>query len=214
MTEDYEFEREDGKAIEEQEERPQKVNPSSRSTVVGVNLSCDVGCLLVEDCNSFEGISDKEFSKRTAANLCTLYKQLFDIKKQQEAMHGPDGEILEYTKSKFLIDMPSSVQTMPREKPCPVEKPKTKWEKFREERGLPPRQKRSRLVFDPVTNDWVPRWGKGSIKKLEDQRQWLMPTQEKHDAAGVDPFTYARAEKRAKVEKQKLAEVRNQVNAV
>ena len=30
----------------------------------------------------------------------------------------------------------------------------------------------------------------------------------------MDPFTYARAEKKAKLEKQKLSEVRNQVNAV
>jgi len=55
---------------------------------------------------------------------------------------------------------------LPREKPCPVEKSKTKWEKFREEKGLPPRKKRSRLVFDEITNDWVPRWGTGSIKKI------------------------------------------------
>ena len=47
--------------------------------------------------------------------------------------------------------MPSSKVVLPREKTCPVEVPKTKWEKFREERGMAPRAKRSRLVFDELT---------------------------------------------------------------
>ena len=50
--------------------------------------------------------------------------------------HGPDGEILEFTKSKYMVDMPDALQVLPREKPCPTEKEKTKWEKFREERGM------------------------------------------------------------------------------
>ena len=56
---------------------------------------------------------------------------------------------------------------MPRHRPLPKPKPMTKWEKFRIERGLPPRRKRGRMVFDPITNDWVPRWGAGSIKHIE-----------------------------------------------
>ena len=118
---------------------------------VGLNKNIDLGCLLVEDCQSYEGISDKDFSKRTAENLCTLYKQLFDLKKEQDAAHGADGEILEYTKSKYLVELPDTKVVLPREKPCPVEKPKTKWEKFREERGLPPRRKRAFMVFDEIT---------------------------------------------------------------
>ena len=104
----------------------------------------------------------------------------------------PDGEILEYTKSQFLIDMPKALQVLPREKKCPTEKPKTKWEKFREERGLAPLAKRSLLVFDPITQDWAPRWGKGSVKKIEDKHNWLMEEKGKHRTAGMDPFTYAR----------------------
>lgn len=41
-----------------------------------------------------------------------------------------------------------------------------------------------------------------------------MPEKGKHREAGVDPFTFARAEKKAKSEKQNLAEVRNKVNAI
>jgi len=47
----------------------------------------------------------------------------------------------------------------------------------------------------------VPRYGKGSIKKIEDKHQWMMEVKPKHDEAGVDPFTFARSEK--KIEKEK-----------
>jgi len=75
---------------------------------------------------------------------------LFELKSKQDAKHGEDGEILEYTKSANTVQMPSSVTVLPREKPCPKEDVKTKWEKFREERGLTARKKRSRLVYDPI----------------------------------------------------------------
>lgn len=90
---------------------------------------------------------------------------------------------------------------LPREKPVPKEKEKTKWEKFREERGLPPRKKRSRLVFDPITKDWVPRWGKGSVKKIADKMNFAMEEKPIHRMTGMDPFTFAKAEKKAKMEK-------------
>ena len=216
---EYAFVREDGEAIGVADKKPEdgKVQESAskpKSTNIGINLNCDPGALLVEDCQSFEGISGKEFSKRTASNLSTLFKRLFDIKKEQEAKHGPDGEILEYTKSRYMVELPDSVVVLPREKPCPKEKTKTKWEKFMLERGMTPRKRRSRLVFDPITKDWVPRWGKGSIKKIEDEHQWLHPEKPKHVESGMDPYTYAKAEKKQKFEKQKLAEVKNKVHAM
>jgi hypothetical protein len=72
------------------------------------------------------------------------------MKVKQDAKHGEDGEILEYTKSTYTLNMPLGKTVLPREKPAPKEDPKTKWEKFREEKGIPKKKKRSRLVFDPV----------------------------------------------------------------
>jgi regulator of ribosome biosynthesis len=77
----------------------------------------------------------------------------------------------------------------------------TKWEKFRIEKGLPQKEKRSRMVFDPLSNDWVPRYGTGSIKKMEDKYNVVMEEKEKHREAGMDPFTYKKNEK--KIEKEK-----------
>jgi hypothetical protein len=30
------------------------------------------------------------------------------------------------------------------------------------------------MVFDAKTNDWVPRFGMGSIKKLDEKYNWIM----------------------------------------
>ena len=83
---EYAFEREDGEDIKVGGKR-KSTNPDAPvfkpkiTTNIGVNLNCDPGMMLVEDCQSYESITAKEFSKRTADNLCTLYKQLFDLKK-------------------------------------------------------------------------------------------------------------------------------------
>jgi hypothetical protein len=97
----------------------------------------DIGCLLIEDCRSYEGLAQKDFDARTQANLCSLYQHLFDLKKQQKLDDGgEDGEILEYTKSKWNVRLPESKVTLPRQHPPPKQKPLTKWEKFRIEKGL------------------------------------------------------------------------------
>lgn len=101
---------------------------------------------------------------------------------------------------------------VPRAKPVPKEKPKTKWEKFREEKGLPARKKRSRLIFDPITNDWVPRWGPNSKKKIEAKHEWLL--EDKAGQEGTDPFTVKRQEKKLQLEKEKLRKIKNDLHAV
>lgn len=74
----------------------------------------------------------------------------------------------------FSVNLPAPKIVTPREKPIPKEKPLTKWEKFRLERGLPARMKRSRMIFDPITNDWVPRWGNKSAKQIKEKHNWLI----------------------------------------
>jgi regulator of ribosome biosynthesis len=109
---------------------------------------------------------------------------------------GGEDEILEYTQSKHLVQLPEPLVVLPRMFPPPKPKPLTKWEKFRIERGMPTKGKRSRMVFDPITKDWVPRYGMGSIKKIEDKYNWLMEEKPKHVASGLDPFTYKKNEKK------------------
>lgn len=35
------------------------------------------------------------------------------------------------------------------------------------------KHKRSRKVWDEITKDWVPRFGRGSIKKIEEDANWI-----------------------------------------
>jgi regulator of ribosome biosynthesis len=107
--------------------------------------------------------------------------------------------------------LPKPKLVLPREKPVPKPKPLTKWEKFRIEKGLPAKEKRSRMVFDPITQDWVPRFGMGSIKKIQDEANWIMEEKPKHVAAGIDPFTYKKQEKKIEKEKQSLRELKNRI---
>jgi hypothetical protein len=131
--------------------------------------------------------------KETKKNFCLLFKEMFELRREQKAKHGEDGEILEYTKPIFNVWLPDAKIVLPREKPIPKPKSLTKWENFRLEKGLPARQKRSRMVFDPISNDWVPRFGPGSKKKIEEKHNWLM---EDKGSKGVDPFTQKRQEKK------------------
>ena len=93
----------------------------------------------------------------------------------------------------FNVELPQSRVVLPREKPIPKEKPMTKWEKFRIEKGLPPKAKRSRMVYDPLSKDWVPRHGYKSAKFVEEKHNWLMLDKPSH--GNTDPFTRRREEK-------------------
>lgn len=111
----------------------------------------------------------------------------------------------------FSVHLPNAKIIVPREKPAPKEKPTTKWEKFRLERGLAARKKRSRLVFDPISDDWVPRWGHNSAKKVEEAHNWLML--DKPSLEGKDPFTKLKQEKRVQLEKENLKRMKNDIYA-
>lgn len=82
--------------------------------------------------------------------------------------------MLEYDKPVYSIKLPEPTYDLPWFRPLPKEKGLTKWEWFWIEKGLPPRKKRSRMVFDPITNDWVPRWGPGSIKKIQEASEFII----------------------------------------
>lgn len=112
----------------------------------------------------------------------------------------------------FSVTLPPPRIITPREKPIPKEKPMTKWEKFRLERGLPARKKRSRLVFDPISNDWVPRWGHNSKKQIEEKHNWLMVDKPGEEGES-NPFTKRRQEKKLVLEKENLKRMKNDIYA-
>eukprot|EP00920_Eleutheroschizon_duboscqi_P020135 GHVT01047966.1.p1 GENE.GHVT01047966.1~~GHVT01047966.1.p1 ORF type:complete len:266 (+),score=36.44 GHVT01047966.1:190-987(+) len=100
---------------------------------------------------------------------------------------------------------------LPRSKPIPKPKPLTRWQKYAQEHGIEKR-KRSRLVWDEITKDWVPRWGAKSIKKIQDKSSGILEVQD-----GEDPYEdlfEARSKQKSLVKaKQKLRELRNTVES-
>ena len=56
------------------------------------------------------------------------------------------------------------------------------------------------MVFDPITNDFVPRFGMGSAKKIAEKHNWLMPERQKNVVAGVNPFDFKKNEKKIEME--------------
>ncbi|CEM18495.1 unnamed protein product [Vitrella brassicaformis CCMP3155] len=98
---------------------------------------------------------------------------------------------------------------LPRRLPIPKQKAKTRWKKFAETKGIVKR-KRSRIVWDEVKQDWVPRWGYKSLKANLDKATPIVEVKHGQDPL-EDPFQ-KRAEERQLVKaKQKLREMRNKL---
>lgn len=62
--------------------------------------------------------------------------------------------------------------SFPRSKALPKPKPKTKWEKFAEKKGIV-KHKKSHLVYSEGHKEWVPRFGGRSAERRE-QEDWCV----------------------------------------
>lgn len=117
------------------------------------------------------------------------------------------------TEDGVLAELPALFSVhLPREKPIPAMKAKTRWEKFAEQKGIQ-KQKRGRMVYNEEVKDWVPRWGAGSTKKIEDKHNWCLPHREGM-ADDECPFQKRKDEKNLNMAKQKIREVRNKAEAL
>merc|ERR1712141_762391 len=101
--------------------------------------------------------------------------------------------------------LPPGTSIIPREKPIPKPKPPTKWEKYAKEKGIENKKKKSRMVWDEVVKDWVPRFGYKKAK-AEVEKNWAMEWKE---GQTQDPYEKAIEEKREKVAKNELQRLRN-----
>lgn len=81
------------------------------------------------------------------------------------------------------LTLPPPQFALPREKPIPKEKEKTKWEAFAERKGIQKRRKdeRGKLVWDDASQDWVKRYGYGGKAMREKEMQWMEEVDEKEE---------------------------------
>nr|CEL65123.1 TPA: ribosome biogenesis regulatory protein, putative [Neospora caninum Liverpool] len=148
----------------------------------------------------------------------------------------------ETTDDGVLVSLPPPVKNstfkLPRMHPAPAAKKLTRWEAFAKEKGIQKR-KRSRLVWDERTKDWVPRWGHKGIQKMKEISEAVIEdkggeyvgrrgrdrgvtkklgstVKETRKARRQDvgcPFEAKAKEAKLKRAKQKLRELRNKLEA-
>jgi regulator of ribosome biosynthesis len=99
----------------------------------------------------------------------------------------------------------------------PRAKAETRWQKFARENNIQ-KTKRSRNVYDEPTGEYLPRWGRGSVRQVAENSQWVIEEKERpagyipaagEDEAYEDPFQKSRVEKKKATEDQRKRERRN-----
>ena len=173
------------------------------------NIFYDTRRLVIVDSNNIlnQKKNEKELTEtimmnKAKQNYISFASSLFDILSKQQ---GQEKEDLDYDKAPDELALPEAIITLPRALPIPVAKPLTKWEKYKQEKGIVQR-KRSRMVYSEEVGDWVPRWGRGSVKKIQDSMNWAMEEKE----PGVNPFEQKSNEKQLAKAKQLKRQMKNE----
>ena len=173
------------------------------------NIFFDTRRLVIIDSNNILNSknNEKELTEtiminKAKQNYIDFATSLFDILNKQQ---GEEKEDLDYDKAPDELTLPENIITLPRSLPVPIPKPPTKWEKYKMEKGITQR-KRSRMVYSEEVGDWVPRWGKGSVKHIQDSMNWLMEEKE----PGINPFEQKSNEKQIAKAKQMKRQIKNE----
>ena len=173
------------------------------------NIFFDTRRLVIVDSNNLLNSKNNEteltetiMMNKAKQNYIDFASSLFDILNKQQ---GEEKEDLDYDKAPDELTLPESIITLPRSLPIPVQKPMTKWEKYKMEKGITQR-KRGRMVYSEEVGDWVPRWGKGSVKHIQDSMNWVMEEKE----PGVNPFEQKSNEKQIAKAKQMKKQIKNE----
>jgi regulator of ribosome biosynthesis len=169
---------------------PMELETEVTGVKVAHGIELDVGCLLAVDTR--QGI-DGTLAERATDGLQALVSAVFSLP-------------AEATDEGRVVALPKAAYRLPREKPIPRDRPLTKWEQFAKEKGIQKRQRRDRLVWDEDVQDFIPRFGAGSSRTLEQGA--ILPHSNKL-AQGDDPFAAARREKKTRVRDNKKKQLAN-----
>lgn len=171
------------------------------------NISFDLGLLAVFNANP----CSKDLTSDSKQNFMLLFHELLKLKQKAETDFqalSEDQQIHDFQASKFEVKLPEKITVFPRHKKIPpLSKLKTKWETFAATKGIA-KKKRSRMVFDESTGDWVPRWGARSVKKNKEKQSWAieLKPEQRNDS---DPFKEKGLQKELKNEREKLKKIKN-----
>lgn len=185
-----------------------------------IPVTYDLGNLAVFDTNVLDknaldspnATREETLKELTRDNVQLLVNQILSlpIKTTTESAGGSSGQSASMT----LVQLPEPTTELPREKPLPKPKAPTKWEQFAAKKGIKPKERQGKMIYDEARGEWVPKWGyKGSNKELDDQ--WLVEVDDKVKGTEdelIDPRTLNRAERKRLVKKNELQHKRNLKN--
>ncbi|KAK9462377.1 ribosomal biogenesis regulatory protein [Lipomyces oligophaga] len=83
------------------------------------------------------------------------------------------------TRDGVFVKLPEPVTQLPREKPVPVPKPLTKWEKFAKQKGISKARNTGNMIYDDEKGEWVKKWG---YKGKNHDEPWLVEVDENGEA--------------------------------
>jgi regulator of ribosome biosynthesis len=109
----------------------------------------------------------------------------------------------------LLAKLPSAETRLPRMLPPPPPKQLTKWEQFALQRGIAPKGKQSRKVFDEATGEWKYLTGSLETKANAGPESWPIIEVKKNDDPMQDPWEKLREEKKSRVSKNTESRMRN-----
>ncbi len=183
------------------------------------NNTYDLGILTLFDSNSLKFKSDdaKFEDKLQAISIMNIKKIIHSlyalkVKKDQTFEAIPDEhQVIDFGQSRYEVNLPKATTAFPRHKKIPEQQALTKWERFAKEKGIQ-KTKRSRMVFDEITKTWVPRWGPGSLKKIQDSVDIIREVKTGEDP-NADPFEKKSKTKQLDKERQKYNELRNKMES-
>jgi len=104
-----------------------------------------------------------------------------------------------------MVELPVPLTQLPRAKPPPKPREKTRWEKFAEAKGIQKR-KRSKYEYDENVGEMRRRYG---YKRLNDINDVPIIDAGPDDVVGEDPFSSKIKEKKAKVQSNQERRVSN-----
>ena len=143
----------------------------------------DLGHLLVQDPNPLPSLKEASNSAEKEAILTSVAQKcaqslIHQLLSQPITHDEKDGSL--------QISLPAPEFPLPREKPIPKEKEKTKWEKFAAKKGIKATRKDGKKVFDEETKEWKDKYGFGARVRRnpgEVESDWIQEVDEKKDAA-------------------------------
>jgi len=185
------------------------------------NFSYDLGFLSLSDSNPLKykyDPNDPNFTEKlfeqSVENIKRMISTLYALKTQKDKAFDaiPDEhQVIDFSQSQYNLNLPGAKTVFPRHKKIPEQKALTKWERFAKDKGIQSK-KRSRMVFDEVTQQWLPRWGPGSIKHVHNDADIIREVKP-DDHPNEDPFDKSAKLKRLDQEKQKMRELKNRMES-